>query len=100
AVPPYVMGSPNPKARAALLRYLANLLAIDTGHDADQAEVIEWERQVDEALAADPDALAFVRQLEDDFDRHTPAVDDDLSMVDGDDLAAEVEDFLRGHNEG
>lgn len=100
AVPPYVMGSPNPKARAALLRYLANLLALDTGHDLDEDEVTAWEEQVDEALAADPDALAFVRQLEEDFDRHTPAVDDALTLVDGDDLAAEVEDFLRGHNDG
>ncbi|MGI9601766.1 MAG: PAC2 family protein [Acidimicrobiales bacterium] len=95
AVPPYVMGSPNPKARSALLRHLSTILAIDTGHDASHAEVAAWEEQVDEALAADPEALGFVRQLEEDFDASSPAVTDELTVVDGDDLAAEVEAFLR-----
>jgi len=101
AVPPYVMGSPNPKARSALLRHLASVLGIETGHEADRQQVLAWEQQVDEALSTDPEALAFVRQLEEDFDRTTPTMDDgeELSLVDGDDLAAEVESFLREQND-
>lgn len=99
AVPPYVLGSPNPKARAALLRHLSNMLAIDTGHD-DADTISAWERQVDDALAEDPEALAFVRQLEIDFDRATPEAEDSLELVDADDLAREVEAFLREHEDG
>lgn len=95
AVPPYVLGSPNPKARDALLRYLANLLSIDTGHAESPDEVAAWEHQVDLALADDGEATAFVRQLEADFDQAGPPADTNLELIDGDDLAQQVEAFLR-----
>ncbi len=92
-LPPYVLGAPSPKATQALLRRLDNMLAVDTGHRDGDDEVAAWERDVDEAVAQDIDAAVFVRQLEEDFQREP---DSDIDITgDGDDLADEIEAFLR-----
>ncbi len=53
-------------------------------------EVATWENRLDVAVAEDPEARIYVRQLEGHHDSQT-----EQQVVSGDDLAEEVERFLR-----
>ena len=89
-VPHYLAGSPNPKSTVALLQHLEHVLGVPTGHGALAAEVAEWDRRHQEAVDADDDAPGYVRQLELVHDQRV-----DAAVGSGDDLAAELEAFLR-----
>jgi len=94
SVPAYVGQTPSPKATLALVTSLSELLGVDlTTVDLDVAAAA-YERQVSEVVAADEDASAYVRSLEEVED----GGDEELESTDlpgGDALAAEVERFLR-----
>jgi hypothetical protein len=89
-VPYYLASSPNPKATVALLADLERVLGVPSGHASLAEEVTSWERLHDEAVRADEDALRYVRHLEMAYDQQLSA-----SILDGTDLAAELEAFLR-----
>jgi len=89
-VPHYLAASPNPKSTVALLQHLEHVLGVPTRHGALGREVEEWDRRHDAAVASDDEAPAYVRQLEIVHDRRLEA-----TAADGDDLAAELEAFLR-----
>ncbi len=99
AVPPYVLGAPNPKGVQALLRHLGNLLSIDTGHEDLHGRALDWETQVSAAVEGDTDAQRFFAQLLSDFDEDEAQMSED--EVDPAALADEVESFLRslGHDD-
>jgi proteasome assembly chaperone (PAC2) family protein len=64
SVPHYVAAAPNPKAALALIRTFEGVAgvavdALDLEHSAD-----EYERQVNAAVATDPDVKSFVERLE------------------------------------
>ena len=74
SVPHYVAAaSPNPKAALELVRRLEGIagVAVDAGELEDAA--VEYERQVNAAVASDPDVKAFVEKLEADADEYPPA---------------------------
>jgi predicted ATP-grasp superfamily ATP-dependent carboligase len=85
-VPHYVTNMPYPAASAALLDALRELtgLAIDTGDLRPQA-VLQQQR-LDGLVAANPEHQRMVAQLEEAWD---------LAHESGDELAAELERFLR-----
>ncbi len=90
AVPHYLPTGTNPKGALALLETLGNLvgLTIDVGDMAQAAA--SWEHEVDEAIAEDGNLAEYVRRLE------QALAEGDLDQVpSGDDLAAELERFLR-----
>jgi proteasome assembly chaperone (PAC2) family protein len=89
-VPHYLAGTPNPKATVALLQHIEHALGVPTGHGALAADVAEWDQRHDAAVASDLEAPAYVRQLEVVHDQRLEAV-----VAGGDDLAAELEAFLR-----
>ena len=90
-VPYYISGSPNPKATVALLADLERVLVTPTGHRSLAEDVAEWERRHDEAVAES------TRTLDKPFARAGGHVSRRLSatVIDGNDLAAELESFLR-----
>lgn len=88
AVPHYVPAPPNPKATHALLRRFEQVTGLDVGSRALEARAADWERQVRAAAADDDQVLAYVRRLEEQHDAEEP-------LPSGDDLAAELEAFLR-----
>jgi len=90
AVPHYVANTPNPRASQALLRHLERVTGIPTGYDDLEDRISEWALQVDRAVAEDSEVAAYVRRLEAQADARLP-----LDLPSGDDLAAEVERFLR-----
>jgi proteasome assembly chaperone (PAC2) family protein len=94
-VPHYLGNAQHPKSSAALLRHLEHVLGISTGNADIDAEIERWQSLHDEAVAEDAQAGAYVRMLERQFDQHTEAM-----LPTGDDLAAELEAFLRDQEPG
>jgi hypothetical protein len=93
-VPHYVATAPNPKATHALLTRLGTLL--DVGLELTDLEIAaaEWERQVDEVVAADADASSYVERLEHRYDETTEASTDESAEATADADADAEEDWL------
>jgi proteasome assembly chaperone (PAC2) family protein len=89
-VPHYLGNAKHPQSSAALLRHLEHVLGVPTGHAELAEDAMRWRSLHDEAVAEDQHAAAYVAMLEHDYDRRMEA-----SMPSGDDLAAELEKFLR-----
>ena len=111
-VPHYVATAPNPKATRALLSRLSQLT--DIGLDLTDLDIAAtaWERSVDEVVAGDADASAYVERLEARYDENADAnpvesddvittADDDEDWLDedalpsGESLAEDFERYLR-----
>ncbi len=88
AVPHYVPSPPNPKATHALLQRLEQVTRLDLGARSLELPAADWERHVDAAAADDPQVATYVRRLEEQHDEEVP-------IPSGDDIAAELEAFLR-----
>jgi predicted ATP-grasp superfamily ATP-dependent carboligase len=89
-VPHYAMTERNPKATMALLRHLEHVTGVVTSHPDLASEAELWSQRLDAAVAADPDARAYLMQLEAHHDTQT-----EQQVASGEDLAADLERFLR-----
>ena len=83
-MPHYVATAPNPKATHALLTRLGLLLNV--GFELTELEIAaaEWERQVDEVVAADADASSYVERLEQRYDETAEASTDEITEAEPD----------------
>lgn len=101
-VPHYVAGMAYPEASAALLEQLAALTGLRVDTDDLRAQAVETRRRVDELVFNNPEHAELVHQLEAQADAEAGAAGDgDIvpgTLPSGDDLAAEVERFLRGES--
>lgn len=88
-VPQYVSGAPSPPAVAALLRRLAEHARLDVDLSALDARGRRYLERVEEGLAQRPD----VKEIVDRLDR------DAGPMPSGDELADEIERFLRSQSD-
>ena len=96
-VPHYVSAMPYPEASAALIEGLCAVTGavLDSSSLRDSAAASR--RQVDELIGANPDHLEMVRRLEAALDsEEVPPVVLDVDVPTGDEIAAELEQFLRG----
>ena len=93
-VPHYLMNAQHPKSAAALLQHLQHVLGIPTDHTNLIDEISRWQELHDAAVEGDPQAAAYVAMLEQRHDKMTERM-----MPTGDDLAAELEEFLRGEGD-
>jgi proteasome assembly chaperone (PAC2) family protein len=93
-VPHYLMHAQHPKSAAALLQHLQHVLGIPTDHANLQQEISRWQELHDAAVEGDPQASAYVQMLE---HRHDQLVE--KNMPTGDDLAAELEEFMRNQSD-
>lgn len=91
-VPHYLAAPPDPVASRALLDRFGALVgvALDLQELDDESDA--WRRRIDEFVAADPEATAYVGQLE---ERGDSAAREELEHASGEALAAELERFLR-----
>jgi len=99
AAPHYLPQSRNPKVALALLEALRDLtrLEIDTGEIELAARM--FEREVSEAIEEDGNLADYVRRLEEAAESGGEGDDDDpIEVPNGDDLAAELERYLREHD--
>lgn len=89
-VPHYLMNAQHPKSAAALLQHLQHVLGIPTDHQQLVDEISRWQELHDAAVEGDAQASAYVAMLERSHDQRTES-----QMPTGEDLAAELEEFLR-----
>jgi hypothetical protein len=94
-VPHYVANLPYPAAATALIAALHRLTGITLDTSSLTTAAQETRRRLDDLVGANPEHLAMVRQLESAFDQ----VPGPTPLPSGDELAAEVEQFLRSHDE-
>ena len=89
-VPHYLMNAEHPKSAAALLQHLQHVLGVPTDHANLVDEISRWQELYDSAVDDDPQALGYITMLERRHDQMTERM-----MPTGEDLAAELEAFLR-----
>ena len=84
---PHYVTAPYPSAVLALLRRLERHLEIDLSLGALDQEAREHREQLDEIVARQPEAQEHVRQLE--------TMNEEQGIVSGEELAGEIERYLR-----
>ncbi|MEU6562499.1 PAC2 family protein [Nocardia nova] len=99
AVPHYVSQPPNPKATIALLRRVEDVLDLEVPLGELPAQAEDWESAVDEMTEGDEEVTEYVRSLEERGDAAVD-LDDAMSKIDGDAIAAEFEKYLRRRGGG
>jgi predicted ATP-grasp superfamily ATP-dependent carboligase len=98
-VPHYVAAVPSPKASLALIRRMETLLGVTLELGGLEEASIEYERRLDEAVAAEPEVRALVERLEQQLDE----AEADFQLGDlpsGDSIAREFQRFLRDQGTG
>ncbi len=83
---PHYVGGPFAAGTVALLKHLGRHLDVDVALGDLEADALEQRQRLDAAVEADDDVREVLHTLEDASDEEIPS---------GDDLAAEIERFLR-----
>lgn len=98
----YVSAEMNPNAMLALLDKVGRVCGLDLDTSSLHATVDTWRAKVDEAMADHPDVAAYVRMLERRIDEGAegPAQLTAEDLPSGDEIAAELQRFLRDQGEG
>jgi len=101
-VPHYVNVSPNPKAALALVRRLSDFLSTPFAVDEFEAGASEFEDRVDRALESNKAVREYVEQLrrKSEAEEEEEEAEDPGGLPSGDDLAREVQRFLREKGHG
>jgi predicted ATP-grasp superfamily ATP-dependent carboligase len=94
-VPHYVSAMPYPGASLALLQAANRVAGLELPTADLATRVVANRTRLDELVAANPEHLAMVAQLEVQADQN--AASEQLSVTSGDELAAELEKYLREH---
>ena len=89
ASPHYLASTPNPKAAVALVEKFGLLTGVEVDAGYLSPEVVEWEKQVEEAIADNEELEEYVQQLHEVLDDSTIPAGSEEKLVD------EIEDFLR-----
>ena len=92
AVPHYASASPSPKATLALVNGLEDFLEISLPQGSLPQLAREWEESVTEMVKEDSDIEEYIKTLEESKDAN------EISDGSGEELAREVERFLRRQN--
>lgn len=101
AVPHYLAVTPNPKAALALVERATQLVGAAAEIDDLVRATKIYEERVTEMVADDDDVQAYVRMLEERTDEQEDIEEmDPTRMPSGEDIAAELERFLRDKGEG
>jgi proteasome assembly chaperone (PAC2) family protein len=95
SVPHYVAAAPNPKVALALVRAFEGAagVAVDAGDLETAAE--DYERQVNAAVASDPEVKAFVERLETAMDEVEAEGTSEDQIPSADTIARDFQRFLR-----
>jgi predicted ATP-grasp superfamily ATP-dependent carboligase len=96
SVPHYVAAAPNPKAALALIRTFEGVsgIAVDALDLEQSAE--DYQRQVDAAVATDPDVKSFVERLEQTLDEVAEEIAPGSEQLpSADSIARDFQRFLR-----
>ena len=98
-VPHYVVSMPYPAASAALIEGLASVGSLSLSSKELNESAVRARARIDELIANSDEHRAMVAQLESQLDRETEISSTGLGtgpLPSGDEIAAELERFLRG----
>lgn len=95
SVPHYLPSVPSAPAALALLGGLSTLLDIEVDTSGLESTAGDYQDQISEAVQQDSDLASYVQMLEERYDSQTDG--DPRDLPSGDDLAQELEGFLRDH---
>jgi predicted ATP-grasp superfamily ATP-dependent carboligase len=98
-VPHYVAGMPFPEASAALIEGLAGLGGLQLDATGLRRAADSSRRQVDQLIADNHEHQAMVRKLEENIDASEGNAMGVDGVPSGDEIAAELEEFLRGEEQ-
>jgi predicted ATP-grasp superfamily ATP-dependent carboligase len=98
-VPHYVAGMPFPEASAALIEGLAGLTGLSLDSTGLRRAADSSRRQVDQLIADNNEHQAMVRKLEENIDASEGNAMGVDGVPSGDEIAAELEEFLRGEEQ-
>jgi proteasome assembly chaperone (PAC2) family protein len=96
-VPHYVAAVPSPKASLALIDRIQTLMGVKIELAGLEEAALEYERRLDEAVAAEPEVRALVERLEQQLDESEISFGD---LPSGDSIAREFQRFLRDQPTG
>lgn len=94
-VPHYIAGSPNPNAALALVQLVTGQMQVEIDTDELEAAAKLHNEQVDAAVREHPEAGEMVKLLENHVDEGRI----EQRLPTGDDIAAEIERFLRSESD-
>jgi proteasome assembly chaperone (PAC2) family protein len=94
SVPHYVAAAPNPKAALSLLRSFEGVAKIAIDATALEESSEDYERQVNAAVATDPDVKAFVERLEQTLDETQEDIEPER-LPSADSIARDFQRFLK-----
>jgi proteasome assembly chaperone (PAC2) family protein len=102
AIPHYLPTTANPKAALALLRRFDALLGLGLDLSRLEQAAAYFERQVNEAVARDRRATAYLRDLERRADQSSPQaqVEPHGPLPSAEEIIRDLEEFLRGEASG
>lgn len=92
-VPHYLPAVPSPLATLGLLDGLSNLLDVEIETEQLEETATEYQEQVSAAVSQDSDLTSYVQMLEERYDAQ--AAEGTRDLPSGDELAQELENFLR-----
>ncbi len=95
SVPHYLPAVPSAPATLALLQNLSVLLGVEIETGDLEEGAVSYRDQVSVAVSQDSDLSSYVQMLEERFDSQVEG--DARSLPTGDELAQELEGFLRDH---
>jgi len=95
ATVPHYISTSNPRASQALLQRLNTLLELRAPLRELEREATEFDSQVSQAVARDPDVAAYVRQLEESDAKDSDAAAEPSELPAGETVVRELEEFLR-----
>jgi predicted ATP-grasp superfamily ATP-dependent carboligase len=98
-VPHYVAAMPFPEASAALIEGLAEVGGLTLDSSALRRAADSSRRQVDQLISDNAEHQAMVRKLEESIDASEGNAMGVESVPSGDEIAAELERFLRGEEQ-
>jgi hypothetical protein len=93
SVPHYLPAVPSAPGALALVESLSNLLRIEVDTSNLERGAAAYQEQVSAAVSQDSDLSSYVRMLEERFDSQTSR--EPKNLPSGDELARELENFLR-----
>src|SRR3954468_8960911 len=94
SVPHYVAAAPNPKAALSLIRSFEGVAGIAVDATALEESSEDYERQVNAAVATDPDVKAFVERLEQTLDEAEEELEPE-QLPSADSIARDFQRFLK-----
>jgi proteasome assembly chaperone (PAC2) family protein len=102
-VPHYIAATPNVKAALAIVRRVLTLVDYSTDLTDLERASVEFDKRVADVLASDPSVADYVRRLEerdDAEDADSSQADEISALPSGEELARELEEFLREQRRG